>query len=101
LTGSDLRSSGEFDGRRRGDDAEHNTSHRGHSFRINNSLLSTTPPSGVIRLRWQTFCEIDRFKLVESKYKVIYVESALAKRPVYQFKHGVSSNLLNNSSLMR
>jgi len=48
----------------------------------------------------QTFCEIHRFKLVESKNKVIYVNLALAKQSGYQFKHCVSLNLLNNSSVM-
>jgi len=59
----------------------------------NTPIVVIYDPCGVIRLMWQTFCEINRFKLVESKNNVIYVDSALAKRSSYQFKHCVSLNL--------
>jgi len=39
---------------------------------------------------WQTFCEINRFKLAESKNKVIYIDSVLTKRSGHQFKHCLS-----------
>jgi len=64
-------------------------------------MLSATPLSGDIRLMWHTLCKNNRFKLLKSKSKVIYVDSALAKRSGYQFKHCVFLNLLNSSSLLR
>jgi len=49
------------------------------------------PPCGAIRLMWQNFCEINRFKLLESKNIVVYVDSAnktirLLMQALYIFK---------------